>query len=99
MASLSVRPIHKLGITYPKGAIPGDNDYAKLSDDEYDSENDEEARSDGSDSEADEYPETASEASECEHVVFPDFIRKRMNRSPNSVIFHSILQEEEFLPE
>ena len=103
MTSLSVRPITKLGITHPKGAIPGDTEYANLSDDDYDSDNDEETcNDDGSDTEDDLYPETTSETSECDQVMsskFPDYIRKRMNRSPTSIIFNSILQEEEFLPE
>ena len=102
MASLSVRPIHRLGVVDPKGAVPGDNEYSHLSDDEYDSDQDMNSdRGSDSESESDMYPETASETSECEQMPtkFPDFLRKRMNRSPTSVIFGSILQEEEFLPE
>ena len=102
MASLSARPLHKLGVVDPKGAIPGDNDYSHLSDDEYDSDQDVNSdRDSDSDEEDDMYPETASETSECDQAPtrFPDFLRKRMNRSPTSVIFGSILQEEEFLPE
>ena len=100
MASLSVRSIHKLGLVDPKGAIPGDNDYSRISDDEYDSDDDVSNHS-GSDSEDDLYPETASETSENEYIFtkFPEYVRKQMNKSPTSVIFNSILQEEEFLPE
>lgn len=99
MASLSVRSIHKLGLVDPKGAIPGDNDYSHISDEEYDS--DDESNHSGSDSEDDLYPETASETSENEYIFtkFPECILKQMNKSPTSVIFNSILQEEEFLPE
>ena len=102
MASLSVRSIHRLGVVDPKGAIPGDNEYSRLSDDEYDSDPDAGSdRGSDSESESDMYPETASETSECEQMPakFPDVLRKRMNKSPTSVIFGSILQEEEFLPE
>ena len=100
MTSLSVRSIHRVGVTDPKGATPGDNEYSHLSDDEYDSDATDDTCND-SDYESDLYPETASEASECDNAptVQSDHIRKRMNRSPTSVIFNSILQEEEFLPE
>ena len=75
---------------------------AQSDDDEYDSDQDVNSdRDSDSDEEDDMYPETASETSECDQAPtrFPDFLRKRMNRSPTSVIFGSILQEEEFLPE
>jgi len=101
MTSLSIRPIHRLGVDDPKGAIPGDNEYSHLSDDDYNSDTDTEEEMCNSDEEDDLYPETASETSEQEyvHTKFPDHFRKCMNKSPTSVIFHSILQEEEFLPE
>ena len=100
MTSLSIRSINRLGVDDPKGAIPGDNEYSRLSDDEYDSDI-EEDMCNNSDEDDDLYPETASETSEQDyiHTKFPDHLRKCMNKSPTSVIFHSILQEEEFLPE
>lgn len=102
VASLSVRLIHKVGVVDPKGANPGENDYSRISDIEYDSDEEQPCENSDSESEDDSYPETASDVSEYDHQVpseIPEYIRKRMNRSPNSVIFSSVLQEEEFLPE
>jgi hypothetical protein len=100
MTSLSVRPIHKLGFTNPIGANPCDTGYSHISEDEYDSDDTDKSCGE-SDCESDTCTDTTSEVSECDSRsnTAPDRFRTRANKSMTSVIFKSILQEEEFLPE